>query len=658
MSELQGDQQLSPQAEANPLESKISHQEGAINWATRAFEQYRNLPKTDINHKERVRIDSLVKETARQLLTNPENIDIATGVWKSRERLEGATEERKESFYESVKKAGAKLMKEKWQSYDEKKLAGIVRAYANSVLCPDFAQELLKGYFGGPPDSIVKRIEARYKFASSTLDLADDQKAFRKAARIGFFADDSVLPRTSSYFLDTGSLKSFAYNVNDAQLQQFMVTENVLQSCAIAASEDVDSLVGQNRIFAETDLEYKNRLEKEEGNARRRLGEKEYASRNKQLLNFYSASVVSKKGYLELKKSWPGKFFFDETEPLRQKCRSLMGSKVDFREVQKRILAQARTEKIENVFSLALQSPGGHVMNIFMPEALMDKKNEIIQKALSLASLPDVANILNINDPSLTSFSSTRISMDNSVAFLVMRRRSPIEGNPHPLQTLEAIGFPSVQPKGVGSLESVNEKLADEIRRRQMIFLNKRGVRIPLTHSVLNKFGYSDLYFCQDTADPEKILVKICVGEAPYSVKLDRNFNFDFEGKQFDSPVLYDSLKFTLLSYLRPILCEKKAGDKDEDQLLGIARHMVRVRSPYLRWAPEKFRGTHYYTHLAEEKCMKYQGKDLCTLVLERMEEFKGTDRDGLECTYVKPVEKNAEEVPPLTLSLPDPLRA
>lgn len=145
---------------------------------------------------------------------------------------------------------------------------------------------------------------------------------------------------------------------------------------------------------------------------------------------------------------------------------------------------------------------------------------------------------------------------------MTLRKSSGFESNQHPLQSLGLIGFPNPRVEDGQELNVANQQLADEIRRTQLRFLNRRGVRVMLGGTVLSDFGYSSFDFHKDPDDSEKVLVRIFVGNTPYSVKLDRYFNLDFEGKRFNAPFIHDPLKFTVLSYLKAILCSERVKMK------------------------------------------------------------------------------------------------
>lgn len=197
---------------------------------------------------------------------------------------------------------------------------------------------------------------------------------------------------------------------------------------------------------------------------------------------------------------------------------------------------------------------------------------------------------------------------------------------------------------------AANQQLADEIRRTQLRFLNRRGVRVPLERTMLSDFGYSSIDYHKDPDEPEKTLVKIYVGETPYSVKLDRYFNFDFEGKKFNAPFIQDALRYTILSYLKPILCDEtvknaKGEEKDLDaEVVSRMGHLMLLPS-------DRHRSVQ-----AIVNCFRVEGKDLIALDAERREmRRKARNRvpEDREYTYRRPVIEKEENLPPITINLP-----
>lgn len=69
----------------NGLETQrgLSPKEQTTLWANQVFAEYNSLPKG--NRAEKIRIRNLAAQTAWSLLANPQDIDIASSVWKSLE---------------------------------------------------------------------------------------------------------------------------------------------------------------------------------------------------------------------------------------------------------------------------------------------------------------------------------------------------------------------------------------------------------------------------------------------------------------------------------------------------------------------------------------------------------------------------------------------
>jgi len=70
--------------------------------------------------------------------------------------------------------------------------------------------------------------------------------------------------------------------------------------------------------------------------------------------------------------------------------------------------------------------------------------------------------------------------------------------------------------------------------------------------------GYEHIDYHKDSKDPEKVRVVLKAKDIAVEFKLDKDFNFDFEGLAADIPSIVDHLRLAILFYLRAILCEEK----------------------------------------------------------------------------------------------------
>src|SRR3989344_2875278 len=212
-----------PLVDLKPAENELTPQEQTILWANLVLNEYNNLPKRNSAEKRVAR--NLATQTARRLVQDPEDIDIAGRVWKSREKA-SEDKEPAESFYEEVKKVSSETIRKNWETVTPERLAQIIKTYANNVLTQDFTHDLLKSYFNNPKLSRRQRIIAYYNLALAAVDLAEDKKAITEAVRIGLFETD-IFPRYPIK-IEQSLFFSLPYNESDRTLQQFLIADVVI----------------------------------------------------------------------------------------------------------------------------------------------------------------------------------------------------------------------------------------------------------------------------------------------------------------------------------------------------------------------------------------------------------------------------------------------
>ena len=648
-----------PLAEMKALGRELSRQEKVILWANQILEQYNSLSRQ--TSKEKKRAKNLVSEAARQLLQDPERVDIAGSVWKSHEPVsQGSVKQ--QSFYELVKEESSHQAKKHWKEITSQKLAQIVKAYSHNNLVSDMAENILTSYFKGP-DSRNEWISAHYAFVSAALDLIEDQKAFNQALKIGIFGT-SILPVDSDLFRKANILISLPYDVDDRTLQKFLVAQNVImRSSYHLASEDLAESSQRASKFLETDSRFLELLDSARQKAIEKLGFPKVQAINQAMIEA-NASVpgvrengLSAEEILRAAAKWPLNLSFDQLEPLNQKFRMVGGPKEDYEIIKKRVRELAAERDLGDIYFLDIQTPDGFILNVAIPQALIAKSKEIVKLVLSYKfSKEEIARFDEPTHLFLSHFNHAVLRLQNESLIpvdrfdsqsIVLTQRKPnsIESNKHPLQALELVGFITPKKEDI-DVREINQQLADEIKKAQLRFLNKRGVRVPIIGK-LKELGYAHVDFHKDV-DSDKILVRIFVGDIPYTVKLDKYLNLDFEGKRLDNAGLAESLRYVFLSLLRPILCEERIKDPHVPEM-GLEEKEVVSRMGHLRWLPEGQR----FSKTAVENLFKFEGKDLFVVNFQRLEEFD-TDR---ETTYVKPVIEKEENLPPITIHLPGVLQ-
>ncbi|MBI4096581.1 MAG: hypothetical protein HY425_02580 [Candidatus Levybacteria bacterium] len=636
---------------------ELSPQEQTMLWAYKTLDEYSNLPKE--NHRERVKVHDLVRQTVRHLLKNPQDVDIAGSIWKS--RVEQGSDP-KESFYETIKQESVEQARKHWKEITSSQLAEIVKAYVHSSLASDIGESILTGYFKGP-DSRNEWIDAQYAFAFAVLDLIEDQKAFNKAMRISLF-DTNILSIDSNLSRRANVLVSLPYDVDDRTFQKFLVTQNVIIRSSYLASEDLTESRRRGPKALRDDPKFKQIFDITQQQAIKKLGFPKAQEINQAMVEMRpnvsgitDGNEMDTEGILRAATKWPSNLVLDQLEPLNQKFRMVGGPKEDY-ESTKRIAREIALERgLGEVYFLDVPTSDGFILGVAIPQALIGRRKEIIKLVLNRKfsaeeisgfDKPQHLFISHSNRAILSLQNESLIPVDrfdSQSIILTQRKPNYIESNKHPLQALEQVGFIAPRMEGA-DVREVNKRLADEISRSQIRFLNRRGVRVPLEKQ-LKEMGYTHVDFHKD-ANSDRLLVRVFVGDRPYTVKFDRYFNLDLEGKRLDNLALAESLRYVFLSLLRPILCEERIKDPHLPEAGAEEREIV-SRMGHLRWLPQGQR----FSKAAVENYLRLEQKDLYVTNLQRMEEHPNKG----ETTYVKPVIEKEENLPPITIHLPGVLR-
>lgn len=359
------------------------------------------------------------------------------------------------------------------------------------------------------------------------------------------------------------------------------------------------------------------------------------------------------KDHIKLINEWPFRLLLpSEQNPLRSRLNLELAPMSLRREFVKGAVRSYRDQKVdEQLTFLSIPTANGFALDLALPRDISThRRGEMVKIALENTNTltdEDITHLLDLNGASYISLPFTYKGIKIPT---ICRRMSVGEVGKHALSALESIGFPI--PDVAEDLGQYNQKLAEDIMKKQVRYLNKRGISVPLQVKELRDLGYSRINFYKDSSDKEKIRAEIMIGNVPYAVTLDRYFNFDLEGKSLGSSVLSESIRFTLLSLLKPIVCEVKVKTPS-GEVEDLDREVV-SRMGHLRWLT----GGQHYSKQAEDNHLEHEGKDLCAVGLERQERNKGTEKEKMETTYVRPViDKEAENLPPITLHLPDALK-
>lgn len=644
--------ELTQTVDANPIlpNKDLSPQEATILWAHKVFDEYSAFPQN--NHRQRQRADRYVKGIVSEALQDPQKMGTAGSIWKSREEEVGRE---KKTFYSHISEKASEIAQENWEDVTSEQLTSIVRVLAHSELASDIARHALTGYFKGP-ESTSDKVESLYRFTYGALDLIDDKEALEMAVRIGNFQLD-ILPRSSAFYRDF-AIATWTMD-NDDILKKAAAIDHIMHQLCYLTTVDAKEVKRDIAKFLRTDAEIKEKYRRYLLRVVKKLGVTELDRRTKALEEYYQLpddiELRNLEGTRDMARTWPFSVIFRADDPLRSKYNYL---------VKRRIEGGKYVDTIRGIFLesgekhfsfIRIIQPDGYSLEIYYPDQLtQEKKSDLIRYVLGRHPLKGElmikmeereAIIKELDLPSEPEIRGTLV-LDGKVLIFTYHKVSGAEANRHPILSLDSIGFPVPSGRDGLGVSQINETYAKDIKDNQIRFLNRRGIRVPLRVEELQKLGYSYVDFYRDD---DKTRVEISVNGLVYQFMLDANYNLDFEGKIFDSPVLADFLRYTVLSLLRPILCDERVkGEKDEE--ISQEEKEVVTRMGHLRWLPLGQK----YTKQAEENYLKMEGGDLAVKNLERKldAERKSSLHTGHSTTYVKPVMEPEENLPPLVLNL------
>lgn len=629
-------------------ETDLTPQEDIILWSHKVFDEYSSMPQE--NHKQRSKAERFVKNVALEVLSDPEKLGIAAAIWKTKEE---EIPEGKKSFYSVISDSASELAEERWADFTSEQLAGLVRVFANNELSSEMVEEILKSYFNGP-ESPEEKVDCLYNFTYGVLDLINDKKSLEQGVRISNFHTD-ILPKNSDFYRDY-AVATWVID-NDNLLRKACCVDHVTHQLCTLTTLDPELVKKGLWQFLQTDSLLKSSLDQYFRKTIKTISIEEYETRVRLLNEFYSMGDIMEVDWTNLDeyKKWPFNILMGGKDPLRAKYDYLVKTRIELKKYAELVRESFRNAgDTEFSFTRVIQ-PDGYSLEIYFPGPLYgEKRSKVIKHILKrypldqkykdeIASKEILMSEFNIpSDPAIQGFDTFETE---SFCFTYHKVRGA-EVKRHSILALEDIGFPMPVVGEGQNIEEINEGFAREIKSKQIRYLNKRGIRIPLKSETLQKFGYRYIDFYKDGAE---IRAEISVNDLVYLVKLDQNFNFDFEGKVFDSVLLGDFLKFTLLSLLKPILCEEDIKGEQGQEISQEEKEVV-TRMGHLRWLPLGQK----YSDQAVKNFLEKEGGDLAVKDLERkMDAQRKQDPHlGHFTTYVQAVTEPEGNLPPLTLNL------
>jgi hypothetical protein len=621
----------------------LTETQKAIVWAHGIYADYSNLPQSNSN--ERKKAHHFISTVAKHLIEDPSRIEHAVGYWKSLQK-DPQSEDEEGSFYTKVKTEVNRQSEKNWKTINEKTITDIIRLITESPIAKDLAKGILTNIFKGPQDR-DEAVNFYYKYANALLDLSNEPDALRQGVLIGLYQTDIVTLK-SRFFVHINNARrgSFTTREEEMQFNKVLITEGAIFQAAVATGLDFSIIAKSLREFVDTDPTRVREREALDLRAIKKLDLAQFTERTIALANFdSSASHVFTDGQpLE----WPYNILSDLNDPLNHKVANTIRSKSSSLQIHQAFSLILRDlGQTETYLSVSLHLPTS-IQDIFVPSELwLSRKKEILSKI----SEDEIATKEQPRDNSeqthlVVAWGSFMLEGSNSPILVIRRAPDTAENNLHLLQGLESVGFPTPAVDET-SVKEHNQKLRREIKTKQLRFLNKRGVRVSLP-ARLRRFGYTQIDFQQDASDKQKTAVTLYVARTPYRFLLDENLNIDFEGKLMNADSLSQSILYTTLTLLEPILCQERINpNSPEGPELEIK---VTSRMAHLRFLPE---GQHFSAY-AYKNYFEAKGEDLGIKSEER--KITHPKHNNNETTYVKPVIEDDDNLPPIIVYLPQTL--
>lgn len=289
--------------------------------------EYNKLPRQTVGEKRNAK--KLVRETAAELLQNPQDINTAVFVWK-----------RHESFYALVKEESKTLIREKWESITPEQLAELVRTYADNPQAQDFPREMLTSYFGRPKTR-RQRINAYYTFVSSVANLVGEDKAFNEGVRIGLY-DTDILPK-DPYLIEQNIFTSLPYTIflnssngakdllslprnkdEERDLQKSLIAEYAILKLSTMGSKDLEEARRRRNDFISTNTYLRDMWEQAQRQAEEKLGSSGLVRQLHNAMKAFTDSIDALSREHGNENSRIHDLFNNETNPLNQKFKEVL----------------------------------------------------------------------------------------------------------------------------------------------------------------------------------------------------------------------------------------------------------------------------------------------------------------------------------------------
>lgn len=622
----------------SPVIEQWRSPEEALTWANNFYQQISKSPRS--NSRERKSTSYRLRQAAERIFNQPEFYDLVLSLWQSQEK-----EQEEPIIIPSFISSAKELIEKKPQTVTPKLAEEMIKAIAYGKQSAHTSHTLLKAYFEFGESNLESISRRLHTLLLASPNLLGDRRALTELVNITSFESDIIPPLSDTRInFITGLLTTID---NDELLYRLYIIDAVAQDLFVYSGRDPQDIVKSDEELVRSDR-YKNKLNSVLGRLFRKFPPGLVQQRFTALADaqqIFSDITYMKNTRTTGMEEWPLYMIYTPSDdPLYKFKKDELGGLAESIKFINQAKAELLGRGIRDAVEFSYNRPDGYHIDVIVPQVNVHDRRGIIESIeKNVGVLKGVREDPSLHRGVADSLGIIARSQESTPYIFSIRPQTLSERSMHPIQGLELIGYPSINIPQT-ELPDFNDFLAEYLRYNQLRFLNRRGVRVLLEdYPELVDLGYQHIDF-RRTAGGSDIEADINVHNLNYGIRLNgQTFEFDFEGRYFRSPALLDPLRYTLLSFLEPILCKERTKEDNgngPDMQLEVVSRMG-----HLRLLPDG----HRYTQRAVEICLRDQGRDLITIDRER-KIAKNTDR---YTTYVSLVIEKSEDLPLIELNLP-----
>jgi len=266
--------------------------------------------------------------------------------------------------------------------------------------------------------------------------------------------------------------------------------------------------------------------------------------------------------------------------------------------------------KINSAYTMSLFTPGGYGVDAYLPNAdFFKKRAEIVKLITGVDDDADIVAKLEKKSVIGGVVQMREFNYKGEKVYINIRKMTKDEEIIHPLFRAKRFGMPVLRsPEGKGIAEAASSQ-AEYVRRNQDRFFDVQGMKLDLKKTEMRQYGFDSIVVRREAEDSKKLVVDVDVSGLVFSVKMDRDeFDFDYEDKEQGDRRFSEKLRYMLLRWLAPRICNlKDSVDVSGDENGGNGEKVVKSRAGQLVYLPEGYSFRERQTDLFKES----EGRDL-----------------------------------------------